>query len=204
MKKIMSVFLLLMLTACVGYVVGSSGLQLNNTSRTWYIRDISKDIVTLTYHNLPEIYVRLDLRNILYNAGLSQSDCRDKINADGINVIYPIVIYVGEVNGKTDKSVQYALNPSKSYFIKNNQRYPLKIIDIFNLRASSQDQYYNFSKGIEAKGYVAKSFSSPLICGELEQAILVIGGIKINNHLLSPIELQFNFSNPQSLPLLRN
>lgn len=182
-------------------IFASNGLQLNNKSNTWYIENINNNIVTLTYNNFSEIYVNIDLRNIIYNANLSKSDCYDKINAGGINVIYPLLLTIGKLNNKTEKNVQYSLNPYKSYFIKNGQKYPLKIIDIFNLRVSPQDKYYDFSQDIQKKGCVSKSFSSPLICGELENTTLVIEGIKINDQLLPPIKLQFNFDNFQSIPL---
>lgn len=204
MKKITSIFLSLLLTACVSGIIGSSGLQLENHSQAWFIRDVNNDIVTLTSQTFPDVYVRLDLRNILYNAGLSRSSCYDKINAGGINVVYPIAFSIGDLNSKVEKGIQYSFNPTKSYFLKNGRKYPVKIVDIFNLRTSPQDQYYDFSQDIQRKGCVTKNFSSPLICGELEQAVIVIDGIKINNQVLPSIRLLFNFTNPQSLPLFGN
>ena len=201
MKKIVPFFLLLILTSCVGNFIGNSGLQLNNKSHAWHIRNTDNNIVTLTSQTFPDVYVRLDLRNILYNAGLSQSACYDKVNAGGINVVYPLVLYVGHTNNSAQKKMLYALNPTKSYFMKNNIKYPLEIVNIFNLKSVPQNQYYDYSRDFQKNGCVAKSFSSPLVCGELEQAVLVIDGIKINNKLLSPIELQLNFEKPQTIPL---
>ena len=145
-----------------------------------------------------DLYVRIDLSSVIYkdkksSVGLGSEECSSS------KLKHDVILRFGNYDGIT--SQKYTFDSSKVYFIKGNKKYYLlpNKKGVFNLSENfSKDKntpnplYRNRNYPL---GVNIFAFSSPLICKQLDNAILVIGGIFINGVEAKPIKIRITYSN---------
>lgn len=143
-----------------------------------------------------ELYVRIDLSSIVYKergalVGLNSKECSLK------NRKYDVILRFGNYKGVTSQN--YTFDSSKVYFVKENKKYYLYPTQkgTFNLsekflkdKNTKNPLYRNRNYPFGINTYV---FTTPLICKQLDNAVLVIDGIFINGAETKPIKIRITY-----------
>ena len=200
MKKLLGLSCMLLLSSCgfslENYIVGT-----NYGSENWGIRNFDhREYITGIENTYREIFVQVQLKE----AGYVKST----------NPIPSLSSYVNDCTTRTDKTISvdiynlrsyykdhkvelknaYTFDASKVYLIKNGQKYYPEL---------QQDvpKIYDVNMVLTHAPYMHLVYSAPLICGELEDAVIVVDGISSNKKPLEPLMIKFNYLTPTEVPL---
>jgi hypothetical protein len=113
-----------------------------------------------------------------------------------------IYIYIESRYIFTKQTVQHQYNfdSTKVYFIRNGQRYYLNKRSNIGKAVELSPTLFDVTATFDRTSRLSVTYDTPFICGELENAIIVVDGITLNGKPLEPLMIRLNDLDPSTVP----